>query len=63
MRGEGMHPWGVAEARELGPEADARRERAYPLLADEPRRWPDLVVRGPDSPSDEEARRRFLAED
>ena len=48
---------------EIGPEADARRERAYPLLADEPGRWLDLVVRGPDSPSDEEARRRFFAED
>lgn len=48
---------------DIGSEADARRERAYPLLAEEPRRWPDLVVKGPNSPSDEEARRRFFAED
>jgi 2-polyprenyl-6-methoxyphenol hydroxylase-like FAD-dependent oxidoreductase len=48
---------------EIGPEAEARRARAYPLLAEEPDRWPDLVVKGPESPSDETARRRFFAED
>jgi 2-polyprenyl-6-methoxyphenol hydroxylase-like FAD-dependent oxidoreductase len=48
---------------ERGPEADARRARALPLLAAEPDRAPDVVGRGPDSPSDEATRRRFLGED
>jgi 2-polyprenyl-6-methoxyphenol hydroxylase-like FAD-dependent oxidoreductase len=42
----------------LGPEADRLREHALPRLADGS--GPDLWGRGPDSPSDENARVRFL---
>ena len=48
---------------EVGPEADARRARALPRLAEEPDRDLDLIGVGPDLPSDETTRRRFLAED
>ena len=48
---------------EVGPEADARRARALPRLAEEPDRDLDLIGIGPDLPSDEDARRRFFAED
>lgn len=46
-----------------GPEADALRARAFPRLAGEPRRAPDLIGVGPDAPSDDAARRRFFALD
>jgi menaquinone-9 beta-reductase len=49
--------------RTPGPEADAVRARALPLLRDDPGRAPDLLGLGPDAPSDEAARRRFLGED
>ena len=42
----------------LGPEGDRLRERALPRLADGS--GPDLWGQGPDSPSDEDARIRFL---
>ena len=48
---------------ERGPEAEARRAHALPLLAREPDRRPDIVGLGPDAPSDEAARRRFFGED
>jgi 2-polyprenyl-6-methoxyphenol hydroxylase-like FAD-dependent oxidoreductase len=48
---------------ELGPDADARRARALPLLAREPDRMPDHNFSGPDLPSDDSVRRRFFAED
>lgn len=48
---------------ERGPEVDARRARALPRLAQEPERIPDLLGSGPDSPSDDVARRRFFGED
>lgn len=47
---------------ERGPEAEARRARALPRLAREPERAPDLRGAGPDAPSDEVERRRFLGE-
>jgi 2-polyprenyl-6-methoxyphenol hydroxylase-like FAD-dependent oxidoreductase len=46
-----------------GPEADARRERALPLLLADPTRQPDHGIAGPDLPADETVRRRFFAED
>jgi 2-polyprenyl-6-methoxyphenol hydroxylase-like FAD-dependent oxidoreductase len=46
-----------------GAEADARRARAFPLLAQEPDRFPDHGVSGPDLPYDERVRRRFFAEE
>lgn len=48
---------------ERGPEAEARRARALPLLEREPERRPDHVGLGPEAPSDEAARRRLFGED
>jgi menaquinone-9 beta-reductase len=46
-----------------GPEADARRERAFPLIASDPARVPDFLFSGPEVPLDETARRRFFGEE
>ncbi len=46
-----------------GPEADERRARALPLLAEDPTRGPDILFSGPDLPVNEEVRRRFFGED
>jgi 2-polyprenyl-6-methoxyphenol hydroxylase-like FAD-dependent oxidoreductase len=49
---------------ESGPEADARRERAFPLIAQDPTRVPDLGFSGPDGVDlSDAARRRFFAEE
>ncbi len=48
---------------ETGPEADARRARAFPLIAQDPARQPDLLFSGPDIPVDEGTRRRFFGHD
>jgi 2-polyprenyl-6-methoxyphenol hydroxylase-like FAD-dependent oxidoreductase len=48
---------------ETGPEADSRRTRALPLLAQEPARMPDAFFSGPEVALDETARRRFFGED
>ena len=48
---------------ETGPEADARRARAFPLIAQDPMRQPDLLFSGPDIPVDDGIRRRFFGED
>jgi 2-polyprenyl-6-methoxyphenol hydroxylase-like FAD-dependent oxidoreductase len=48
---------------DLGPEADARRERILARALGEPDRVPDIVAHGPDAPCDEAARRRCFAED
>lgn len=55
--------WLTAVFRTPGPEADALRERALPLLVADPTRAPDVVGLGPDGPSDERARRRFFGEE
>jgi 2-polyprenyl-6-methoxyphenol hydroxylase-like FAD-dependent oxidoreductase len=47
---------------EIGPEAEARRARALPLLAQDPSRGPDYISLGPDSPSDESVRQRLFGE-
>lgn len=46
-----------------GPEADARRGRALPLVAQDPTRVPDHLFSGPDLPWNAEILRRFFAED
>jgi len=46
-----------------GPEADERRARAFPLLLQEPDRFPDHGASGPDLPSDDRVRRRFFGEE
>jgi 2-polyprenyl-6-methoxyphenol hydroxylase-like FAD-dependent oxidoreductase len=48
---------------ETGPEADARRARALPLIAQDPMRQPDLMFSGPGMPVDDGTRRRFFGED
>jgi 2-polyprenyl-6-methoxyphenol hydroxylase-like FAD-dependent oxidoreductase len=45
-----------------GHEADARRARALPLIAQEPDRISDHLFTGPDVPCDEVVRRRFFGE-
>ena len=47
----------------VGPEAEAMHARAYPRIAKDPSRVPDLIGLGPEAPHDEAARRRFFAED
>lgn len=48
---------------QLGPEADARRARALPLVAQDPTRFPDPPICGPEAPHDDAVRRRFFGED
>jgi 2-polyprenyl-6-methoxyphenol hydroxylase-like FAD-dependent oxidoreductase len=48
---------------EQGPEADERRAKALPLLAEDQTRAPDHLLSGPDLPSDESVRRRFFGEE
>ena len=47
----------------IGPEADARRARALPLIAQDPARIPDGLVSGPETPLGEVVKRRFFGED
>lgn len=55
--------WGSQLFIEPGPEADARREVALPLLAADPTRMVDVATSGPDMPIDDTTRRRFFGED
>jgi 2-polyprenyl-6-methoxyphenol hydroxylase-like FAD-dependent oxidoreductase len=48
---------------EVGPEADQRREKAFPLIAADPTRVPDHGFSGPDIPVDDSVRRRFFGEE
>ena len=48
---------------ETGPEAEARRAKAFPLIAQDPTRVPDHLFCGPDLPLDETVRKRFFGED
>ncbi len=45
-----------------GAEADGRRARALPLLAEEPARFPDHIFSGPDLPAGEQVRQRLFGE-
>jgi len=47
----------------VGPEADARREQAFPLIAQDPTRVPDHIVSGPDLAVNEDLRVRFFGEE
>jgi len=47
---------------EVGPDADAMRARALPLIAGDPTRIPDTPISGPGLGFDEEVRRRFFGE-
>jgi menaquinone-9 beta-reductase len=48
--------------QERGPEADARRQRALPQIAEDISRVPDHLFGGPELPLDETARARFFGE-
>ena len=48
---------------ETGPAAEARRARAFPLIAQDPTRAPDHLASGPGLPADETVRRRFFGEE
>jgi menaquinone-9 beta-reductase len=58
-----FHQWMSAMYLATGPNADARRARAMPLIAQDPSRQPDALFAGPDRPVDEAARKRFFGED
>jgi 2-polyprenyl-6-methoxyphenol hydroxylase-like FAD-dependent oxidoreductase len=47
----------------IGPEAEACRARALPLIAQDETRAPDHGSSGPDLPADETVRRRFFGEE
>jgi 2-polyprenyl-6-methoxyphenol hydroxylase-like FAD-dependent oxidoreductase len=47
---------------ETGPTADARRAKAFPLIAQDRTRMPDTFLSGPDHPVDDLMRRRFFGE-
>ena len=47
----------------VGPDADARRTRALPRIAEDPTRFVDVGMSGPDIGIDETTRRRFFGED
>jgi 2-polyprenyl-6-methoxyphenol hydroxylase-like FAD-dependent oxidoreductase len=48
---------------EIGDEADARRARALPLIAEDATRMPDAPFSGPEQPADDGVRRRFFGEE
>jgi 2-polyprenyl-6-methoxyphenol hydroxylase-like FAD-dependent oxidoreductase len=54
--------WFRALFQDSSPEAAALRERATPLIADDPTRVPDHILSGPDLPLDEQSRARFFGE-
>ena len=58
-----FHQWMTAMYLAAGPDADARRARAMPLIGQDPSRQPDVLFAGPDLPIDEAARKRFFGED
>ena len=48
---------------EQGADADSKRARALPLIAEDQTRVPDHLMSGPELPADEAVRRRFFGED
>jgi len=55
--------WFYDVFQRLGPEADARRARALPLIAQDPTRVPDVLFSGPGFPMDGTSHARFFGED
>jgi hypothetical protein len=47
---------------DVGPDSDRIRERALPLLAQDPTRLPDYGFSGPDGELDDDVRKRFFGE-
>ena len=55
--------WFFDVFQRLGPEADARRGRALPLIAQDATRVPDVLCSGPEFPLDAGSCARFFGED
>jgi 2-polyprenyl-6-methoxyphenol hydroxylase-like FAD-dependent oxidoreductase len=55
--------WFYDVFQRLGPEADVRRSRALPLIAQDPTRVPDVLFSGPDFPLNASSRARFFGEE
>jgi 2-polyprenyl-6-methoxyphenol hydroxylase-like FAD-dependent oxidoreductase len=55
--------WFYDVFQRLGPEADERRARTLPLIAQDPSRVPDVLFSGPDFPLEADSRARFFGED
>jgi 2-polyprenyl-6-methoxyphenol hydroxylase-like FAD-dependent oxidoreductase len=58
-----LEDWLRSMFLETGPEADARRTKALPLMAQDASRIPDLFGLGPDAPINDSIRRRFFGEE
>ncbi|HKC51813.1 MAG TPA: FAD-dependent monooxygenase, partial [Myxococcota bacterium] len=58
-----VEDWLTQMQFDVGPEADARRQRFFAKVVVEPDRLPDVVGRGPDVDVSERARARYFAED
>ena len=58
-----LEDWLRSMFLETGPEADARRARALPLMAQDGARLPDLFGMGPDAPVNDIIKRRFFGEE
>ena len=58
-----VETWYADFFMDVGPEADARRARALPFIAEDATRIPDAPFSGPEAPADETVRRRFFGED
>jgi 2-polyprenyl-6-methoxyphenol hydroxylase-like FAD-dependent oxidoreductase len=54
--------WFTQLFMEIGPQADARRARALPLIAEDPSRVPDILLDGPGLSVDDDLRSRFFGE-
>jgi len=55
--------WSTEILLNTGPEAEAHRARALPLIAQDGTRVPDHQFSGPDLPVNETVRRRFFGEE
>jgi hypothetical protein len=55
--------WVTHVFMDVGPESDATRARALPLLAQDMSRFPEPPMSGPESPHDDSVRRRFFGEE
>lgn len=58
-----VEDWMTTFFYDNSPEGEARRNRALPLIAQDPMRIPDHIMTGPDQPADETVRRRFFGEE
>lgn len=55
--------WFYDVFQSLGTDAEARRARALPLIAQDPTRVPDVLFSGPDFPLDASSKARFFGEE